>query len=105
MKTRNGFLFLLLFISGLNTAPAEAQDLSHHFKNINGAFVLYDLNENHYIRYNEQRCRERFSPKSTFKIPNSLIGLETGVIRDADFTIGRCRHFGPCDKTTQGGTR
>jgi beta-lactamase class D len=34
-----------------------------------------------------QRCRERFSPKSTFKIPNSLIGLETGVIRDAEFVI------------------
>jgi beta-lactamase class D len=28
------------------------------------------------------RCAERFSPCSTFKIPNSLIGLETGVIAD-----------------------
>nr|AIA11251.1 ClassD_beta_lactamase [uncultured bacterium] len=87
MNTRNGFLLALLFIVGSNAAPAEAQDLTPYFKNTNGAFVLYDLNENHYIRYNEQRCRERFSPKSTFKIPNSLIGLETGVIRDADFTI------------------
>ena len=87
MNTRTGLLLLSLFIVGVNAAPAEAQDLSPYFKNTNGAFVLYDLKENHYIRYNEQRCRERFSPKSTFKIPNSLIGLETGVIRDADFTI------------------
>src|ERR1043165_10289630 len=87
MNNRIGFLLLSLFIVGLNFAPAEAQDLSPYFKNTNGAFVLYDLKNDRYIRYNEQRCRERFSPKSTFKIPNSLIGLETGVIRDADFVI------------------
>lgn len=63
------------------------QDLSRFFDGTTGAFVLYDLKRNHYVRYNEQRCQERFSPKSTFKIPNSLIGLETGVIRDAEFVI------------------
>ena len=63
------------------------QDLTRFFNNTKGAFSLYDLKNNRYIRYNEARCRERFSPKSTFKIPNSLIGLETGVIRDADFVI------------------
>jgi beta-lactamase class D len=68
-------------------APARAQDLSPFFKNTRGAFVLYDSKHGRYIRYNEARCRERFSPKSTFKIPNSLIGLEAGVIRDAEFVI------------------
>jgi len=68
-------------------AGAGAQDLAPIFKNTPGAFVLYDLNGNRYVRYNEARCRQRFSPFSTFKIPNSLIGLETGVIRDADFVI------------------
>nr|AIA16603.1 ClassD_beta_lactamase [uncultured bacterium] len=102
MNTRIGFLLLSLFIVGLNSAPAEAQDLSPYFKNTNGAFVLYDLKENHYIRYNEQRCRERFSPKSTFKIPNSLIGLDTGVIRDADFTIAWNRQkYPPQDNWNQ----
>ena len=52
-----------------------------------GAFVLYDSANEKYVRYNEARCQERFSPKSTFKIPNSLIGLETGVITDAEFVI------------------
>lgn len=63
------------------------QDLSAYFKETEGCFVLYDLKRDHYTRYNEARCRTRFNPKSTFKIPNSLIGLETGVIRDADFVI------------------
>lgn len=78
------FRFALLLVASYGVAVANAQDLSSLFKGTNGAVVLYDLKNNRYVRYNEQRCRERFSPKSTFKIPNSLIGLETGVIRDAE---------------------
>lgn len=67
---------------------ASAADLEPFFKQFpNGAFVLYDLKRDRYLRYNEARCRERFSPFSTFKIPNSLIGLDTGVITDAEFLI------------------
>jgi beta-lactamase class D len=70
-------------------APATAApDLASYFKPFPaGAFVLYDLKRDRYTRYNEARCRERFSPFSTFKIPNSLIGLDTGVIPDAEFVI------------------
>ena len=100
------FFTLVLIISGVVACqPREAQtlnrstatsnestserapDVSSFFKNTDGAFVIYDLKQNAYVRHNEARCRERFSPKSTFKIPNSLIGLEAGVIRDADFVI------------------
>jgi len=49
--------------------------------------VLYDLNGNRYIRYNPERCAERFLPASTFKIINSLIGLESGVIPDENYVI------------------
>lgn len=73
-------LSILLIIVTTN----QAQDLIKYFKDTNGAIVLYDLKNKKYIRYNEQRCAERFSPFSTFKIPNSLIGLETGVIKDAE---------------------
>ena len=33
------------------------------------------------------RARRRMSPCSTFKIPNALIGLETGAIPSPDFVI------------------
>jgi beta-lactamase class D len=84
---QNQFDPTLLFIANCGLKAAHAQDLSGFFKGTQGAFVLYDLKNNRYVRYNEQRCREQFSPKSTFKIPNSLIGLETGVIRDAELVI------------------
>ncbi|HEX8336579.1 MAG TPA: penicillin-binding transpeptidase domain-containing protein [Pyrinomonadaceae bacterium] len=75
--------------------PAQADvtattrpDLASYFKPFAaGAFVLYDLRRDRYLRYNEARCRERFSPFSTFKIPNSLIGLDAGAIPDAEFVI------------------
>ena len=107
MRLRATFLTILLLLaalgcatrtgadSGVGTtqtqagAPATAQaDLASYFKPFPaGAFVLYDLKQNRYVRHNEARCRERFSPFSTFKIPNSLIGLDTGVIPDAEFVI------------------
>jgi beta-lactamase class D len=73
-------------------APAqsrdESPDLAPYFKPFPaGAFVLYDLKRGRHLRYNEARCRERFSPFSTFKIANSLIGLDSGVITDAEFVI------------------
>ncbi|MDT4895472.1 MAG: hypothetical protein QOH25_549 [Acidobacteriota bacterium] len=87
MKLMRVAPLLLMIVAGYASVTASAQDLSPFFKDTNGAFVLYDLKHDRYIRYNEPRCRARFSPKSTFKIPNSLIGLETGVIQDANFVI------------------
>lgn len=87
MRNKRLVWFLATLICCLVCARIEAQDLSKYFKNTEGAFVLYDLKNDRYLRYNEGRCRERFNPFSTFKIPNSLIGLETGVIKDAEFMI------------------
>lgn len=50
-------------------------------------FVLLDPRSGHVRMMNPQRAHERFPPASTFKIPNSLIGLDTGVIPDADYVI------------------
>lgn len=95
-------LLALLLLSSGPIAVVRAQDLSSFFKNTEGAFVLYDLKQDRYIRYNEARCRQRFSPKSTFKIPNSLIGLETGVISDANFLISWDRQkYPPQDNWNQ----
>ena len=68
---------LLLFLASIGAAEADAQDLKRVFGKTKGTFVLYDSKNNRYVRHNESRCRRRFTPASTFKIPNSLIGLET----------------------------
>ena len=66
-------------------APSEArEDLAEYFQGFSGTFVLYDLETERYTVYNEEQSRKRLSPCSTFKIPNSLIGLETGVVDKED---------------------
>jgi beta-lactamase class D len=59
-------------------------DLGTHFKGFTGTFVMYDPSNNKYIVYNERQSRKSLSPCSTFKIYNSLIGLETGVLNQED---------------------
>jgi len=98
-------LFLLsvsfVFIIGrhipLGNAIPMKQDnaaLNEVFQNIEAAFVVTDRNKNQYIQYNPSRCQQRFSPSSTFKIPNSLIALETGVIKNENVVVAynRDRH-------------
>lgn len=65
----------------------EDSRLETYFQGFEGAFVLYEQENNSYLRYNPQRCATRFLPASTFKIVNSLIGLETGVIPDENYVI------------------
>nr|AIA15153.1 ClassD_beta_lactamase [uncultured bacterium] len=63
-----------------------------------GAFVLYDRNADRFVRHNAARCAVRASPFSTFKVPNSLVGLESGVIKDADFVIPWDKKKYPADE-------
>lgn len=75
---------------GSTITPAFAATLKDNvnlkplFKGYDGAFVIYDLKADKYIRYNEKRCAERFPPCSTFKIFNALAGLDCKVLSGAD---------------------
>ncbi|WP_022723915.1 penicillin-binding transpeptidase domain-containing protein [Rhodopseudomonas sp. B29] len=49
-----------------------------------GTFVGYLTNDYLIIASDTMRSGEAFLPASTFKVPNSLIALETGVVADPD---------------------
>ncbi|MBK9098962.1 MAG: class D beta-lactamase [bacterium] len=55
--------------------------------NVEGLFVLYDQNNDKFMFYNEPQFKVQLTPASTFKICNSLIGLETGVIKDENYVL------------------
>lgn len=80
-------LSFLLFTITLFGQKNELIDLKSFYGNFTGGFGIYDLKTDKYFYYNKEQCEKRFSPCSTFKIPNSLIGLETGVITDTEFII------------------
>jgi beta-lactamase class D len=86
-------LLALLLISFAACSPdnvTEDPSLKEVFdKNgFQGSFGLFDNGKGDFIIYNlHQFTDSLYSPASTFKIVNSLIGLETGVVADSTSTI------------------
>lgn len=76
-----------LFRSTMAAETAEERDFSADFGSYSVAFVLYDAAHQHWRRYHPERCRVRTTPMSTFKVLNSLIALETGVVSGPDFSL------------------
>ena len=52
-----------------------------------GTFVPYDAAADRVTLVNGERARTRLIPASTFKIPNTIIALETGVVKDENEII------------------
>jgi beta-lactamase class D len=46
--------------------------------------VLFDVATNTMMVSDEARAKKRFTPASTFKIANSLIGLDVGAVKNVD---------------------
>jgi beta-lactamase class D len=68
-----------------SAAKAEGMAAAVAFPpSIAGAFVSLDLRTGRRFRVNPEECATRFAPFSTFEIPASLIGLETGVVNEPD---------------------
>ena len=65
-----------------SSQPKEISELKKVFDKykVDGSILIYHQNENRYLGYNLERCNIAFCPASTFKIPNTLIALESGVI-------------------------
>ena len=78
---------LMLLLSPLYGAEFKENDSISNFfkqKNINGTFVLYDVQTKSLTGYNETRAFTQYQPASTFKILNTLIGLSLGIVKNVD---------------------
>jgi beta-lactamase class D len=69
------------------SASDSSRDLAAVFPGFRAAFVLRDVGTGRSVRHNADFARTRLAPCSTFKIPSSLVGLETGVVPDAAFVL------------------
>lgn len=80
---------LLIFFVTINAEAAgwvESPQIGGLFRGaeVNGTFVFYDVSADAFIGYNQARAETRFVPASTFKIPNTLIGLSVGAVGSVD---------------------
>ena len=69
----------------ISAETIERDDFGHYFKGIEkGTFVLYDETNDQHLIYNLTQSEAKLSPCSTFKIYNSLAGLEYRVLNSKD---------------------
>lgn len=84
------FSFILIIFT---TTTLFANELNQKIEEIfskadtNATFVLYDMQKQKLIIHNQARAQKRYTPASTFKIANSLIGLETKAVKNIDEQI------------------
>jgi beta-lactamase class D len=91
---RNFLLCSALFIAAFASSCSDVRIKEHpewkkYFDayQVDGCFEVYDNNKEIAHFYNKERCATQLSPASTFKIFNSLVGLETGVAPDEQLVI------------------
>lgn len=70
-----------------NAEKVSIEDLSNYFTGYEGCFVLFDKNKEEYAIFNQEKSQKQVPPCSSFKIVNSLIGLETKVVEDENTTF------------------
>ena len=99
IKTLISTLFGTIILAGFSSLQVTAADqtkapfkaisedkldelLNEKFKGFKACFVEDDEAGSRVINWHKELAKERQSPCSTFKIMNSMIGLETGVLKD-----------------------
>jgi beta-lactamase class D len=92
MKRFSLFLFIVSFTISSSCTVNKAKtdnDLKKYFDSskVDGCFSLLDNATGEITLYNMKLDTQRVLPASTFKIVNSLIGLETGKITDEKMII------------------
>ena len=87
------FLFCAFFSSLL--AQNNCTDLKqftsidslYKASNVDGTLLIFDAKQKIRYCYNSSNFNIRYSPASTFKIFNTLVAFETGIVKDSSTTI------------------
>ncbi len=76
--------FLLLFSA---SAFAEV-DFKKTFADRDACFIIADLETGRILaEHNPKRCKERFSPCSSFKVPAALMAFDKGILKDENQVV------------------
>lgn len=84
----NSLLLIIFFSCSVNKANND-QSLEKYFdeNKVEGCFTMLNNADGRVTVYNMKYDTMRFSPASTFKIFNSLVGLQTGIITDEKMQV------------------
>ncbi|MBC8033443.1 MAG: class D beta-lactamase [Chitinophagaceae bacterium] len=83
-------VYCLALVSCSPNNVTEDNSLKKHFDahQLSGSFGMFDNSQGQFTVYNLPRFRDSaYLPASTFKIVNSLIGIQTGTVKDENTVI------------------
>lgn len=86
-------LLLLFVVCPLKPAGAQINcndlylDSIYNASDLEGTLLIFDAKRNKKYCYNSTNFNTRYSPASTFKIFNTLIAFETGIVKDSSTII------------------
>lgn len=83
-KTFIIIVIIMLLLVSCSKKNTVYDVITANMKDINGTFVMIDLNSDKEIIFNKNLSETKTTPYSTFKIWNTLIGLETNLINLTD---------------------
>ena len=78
---------IFMLLAAALQGGVEERDLARHFPGYSACLEVLDTATGRIVRHGGAQCVKPLSPCSTFKIPNSLIALETGVASGPDFLL------------------
>ncbi|MGZ3805942.1 MAG: penicillin-binding transpeptidase domain-containing protein [Pseudobdellovibrionaceae bacterium] len=79
------YISILFFLS---VSVAAKVDFKKEFNDRDGCFLISEIETGKLIaEYNPQRCKERFTPCSSFKIAAALMAFEKGILKDENQLI------------------
>jgi beta-lactamase class D len=89
MRVVARILSVLALVLGASSSRVSAAPPPDPFtaRGVEGAFVLLDTSSDTWTVVHRGLAETRMTPQSTYKIPNTLIGLETGVITGEQFSL------------------
>ncbi len=72
-----------------NESWVQREDFERRFEEagVSGVFLAYEPHTGRFLTNDAERARAAFIPASTYKIFNSLVALETGVLDDEHSTL------------------
>ena len=91
--TSLSLIFYFLFLISLSSCSANKAKIDNNLKkyfdakNVEGCFTMLNNTDGQITVYNMAWDTMRVLPASTFKIVNSLVGLQTGAITDENMVI------------------
>ena len=87
----NTFLFavsLISLISLVSVCAHSAVDFQKAFNDRDACFLITDLKTAKIVaEHNPNRCKERFSPCSSFKVPAAVMAFDKGILKDENQII------------------